>query len=118
MKMSELFVDLSEFDTETLSDSRFIEKRFKRRKDPEEIKGISVTIDFLLRLTSEQMKAIELAVNNHDALVSALENTLDVFELFDDFGSCNSCGKSSHDEDCDYKKAKQLLNKIKGDNNG
>lgn len=45
---------------------------------PLSMKGIVITPGFLLKLNVGQMKAIEHAVNHHDALVEALRELLSV----------------------------------------
>ena len=77
MKMSNLFEGLHQYAMVTTHSLGNVIQKVKRIKDPSEIEGAVVTPEFLLRLTPIQMKAIELAVNNHDALVSSLEDVVD-----------------------------------------
>ena len=75
--------------------------------------GRSVTAPNEARTTHIQDKLITIAVNNHDALVDALNNLISAHDVYDDYGHCRSCGESKHKNGCDYIGAVNLLDKIK-----
>ena len=116
MKMSNIFKGLHKYKVVILPSIGNIVQKTKWMKDPSEIEGIVVTPEFLLKLTPMQSKAIELAVNNHDASVEALKSITKKLN-WNGNGSCDYCGSEcpNHKDDCDYIAAVKLLDKIKGE---
>lgn len=72
-------------------------------------------------LNSVKSKAVSVAINNHDALIEALECFVDVvtykYERLRLNPSCEYCSGTvqKHAGDCDYVAAINLLKKIKGE---
>lgn len=111
MKMSDVFFERI--------DTRFVPlsslKSITRSRDiPIEL---SVTPYVLNHLNIKQMLAIEHAVNNHDALVEALESVAHDSMIWSE-GRCSCCNDTSHADYCAYKAAINLLDKINGESNG
>lgn len=131
MKMSEMFKGLNEY--KVIVDSSLasptIGQRSKARKCKEEIEGIKVSGQFFNDLSPRQMMAIELAVNNHDALIECLTETI---KHTNHYGTCECCDvmvgasgeremypdddqnpHNDHRSGCKVKIAQKLLDSIK-----
>lgn len=68
----------------------------------------------------DQIKAVSVAINNHEALVDLLERLTPKVEFVTETicGGCyNLTTTKDHEEQCDYIAAINLLNKIKGESN-
>lgn len=63
----------------------------------------------------EQIKAVAVAIDNHDALVEALNDLLMEIKDCNIKDYCYSCDSTIHDSDCKVLSAINLLDKIKGE---
>lgn len=62
--------------------------------------------------TSYEQQQLDLVAEN-EALSEALDNMIDGANVWSDLGNCCYCNGRNHKEDCDYKAAISLLEKVK-----